>query len=43
LEKLRVQNGLRYARRYEATEEEVDKKREAIIYGMKDNSTSWYG
>jgi len=43
LEKLRVQNGLRYARRHEATEEEVDEKREAIIRGMKENGASRYG
>ena len=43
LEKLRVQNRLRYARRHEATEEEVDEKREAIIRGMKENSASRYG
>jgi len=42
LEKLRVQNRLRYARRHEATEEEVDEKREAIIRGMKENSASRY-
>jgi hypothetical protein len=41
--KLRLQNGLMYARRQEATEVEMDEKREAIIMGMKENSASRYG
>ena len=43
LRRLRLYNGLIYARRREATADEMDKKREAIIRGMKENSASRYG
>jgi hypothetical protein len=42
LRRLRLYNGLIYARRQEATADEIDKKREAIIRGIKENSASWY-
>ena len=42
LRKLRLQNDLIYARRQEATADEMDKKREAIICGIKENGASRY-